>query len=179
MRILLVEDNKDILANLMDYLELKGYTVDCARDGLTGMHLAATESYDLAVLDVMMPGIDGFTLCQRLREARNNLPVIMLTARDTLTDRLEGFSSGADDYLVKPFELSELVARIEAVLRRTRGASRLLTVADLSYDLDSLAVKRADKSIKLNPISLKLLEILMQRSPSVVRREQLEEAVWG
>lgn len=179
MRILLVEDNKDILANLMDYLELKGYTVDCARDGLIGMHLAATESYDLAVLDVMMPGIDGFTLCQRLREARNNLPVIMLTARDTLTDRLEGFSSGADDYLVKPFELSELVARIEAVLRRTRGASRLLTVADLSYDLDSLAVKRADKSIKLNPISLKLLEILMQRSPSVVRREQLEEAVWG
>ena len=179
MRILLVEDNKDILANLMDYLELKGYTVDCARDGLTGMHLAATESYDLAVLDVMMPGIVGFTLCQRLREARNNLPVIMLTARDTLTDRLEGFSSGADDYLVKPFELSELVARIEAVLRRTRGASRLLTVADLSYDLDSLAVKRADKSIKLNPISLKLLEILMQRSPSVVRREQLEEAVWG
>lgn len=179
MRILLVEDNKDILANLMDYLELKGYTVDCARDGLTGMHLAATESYDLAVLDVMMPGIDGFTLCQRLREARNNLPVIMLTARDTLTDRLEGFSSGADDYLVKTFELSELVARIEAVLRRTRGASRLLTVADLSYDLDSLAVKRADKSIKLNPISLKLLEILMQRSPSVVRREQLEEAVWG
>lgn len=179
MKILLVEDNRDILANLTDYLELKGYTVDCAQDGMTGMHLAVTESYDLAVLDVMMPGIDGFTLCQRLREARNNLPVIMLTARDTLDDRLQGFSSGADDYLVKPFELSELVARIEAVLRRTHGASRLLTVADLSYDLDSLEVKRADKFIKLNPISLKLLEVLMQRSPSVVRREQLEEAVWG
>lgn len=179
MRILLVEDNRDILANLTDYLELKGYTVDCAQDGMTGMHLAATESYDLAVLDVMMPGIDGFTLCQRLREARNNLPVIMLTARDTLNDRLQGFSAGADDYLVKPFELSELAARIEAVLRRTRGASRLLTVADLVYDLDSLEVKRADKSIKLNPMSLKLLEVLMQRSPSVVRREQLEEAVWG
>jgi len=179
VRILLVEDNRDILANLTDYLELKGYTVDCAQDGMTGMHLAATESYDLAVLDVMMPGIDGFTLCQRLREARNNLPVIMLTARDTLNDRLQGFSAGADDYLVKPFELSELAARIEAVLRRTRGASRLLTVADLVYDLDSLEVKRADKSIKLNPMSLKLLEVLMQRSPSVVRREQLEEAVWG
>ncbi|MBK8103923.1 MAG: response regulator transcription factor [Cellvibrionales bacterium] len=179
MRILLVEDNRDILANLTDYLELKGYTVDCAQDGMTGMHLAVTESYDLAVLDVMMPGIDGFTLCQRLREARNNLPVIMLTARDTLDDRLQGFSSGADDYLVKPFELSELVARIEAVLRRTHGASRLLAVADLTYDLDSLEVKRENKTIKLNPISLKLLEILMQRSPSVVRREQLEEAVWG
>ncbi len=179
MKILLVEDNRDILANLTDYLELKGYTVDCAQDGMTGMHLAATESYDLAVLDVMMPGIDGFTLCQRLREARNNLPVIMLTARDTLNDRLQGFSAGADDYLVKPFELSELAARIEAVLRRTHGASRLLTVADLVYDLDSLEVKRAGKPIKLNPISLKLLEVLMQRSPSVVRREQLEEAVWG
>ena len=179
MKILLVEDNRDILANLTDYLELKGYTVDCAQDGMTGMHLAATESYDLAVLDVMMPGIDGFTLCQRLREARNNLPVIMLTARDTLNDRLQGFSAGADDYLVKPFELSELAARIEAVLRRTHGASRLLAVADLVYDLDSLEVKRAGKPIKLNPISLKLLEVLMQRSPSVVRREQLEAAVWG
>jgi DNA-binding response OmpR family regulator len=94
VKILLVEDNCDILANLTDYLELKGYTVDCAQDGMTGMHLAATESYDLAVLDVMMPGIDGFTLCQRLREARNNLPVIMLTARDTLNDRLQGFSAG-------------------------------------------------------------------------------------
>lgn len=179
MRILLVEDNRDILANLTDYLELKGYTVDCAQDGMTGMHLAATEAYDLAVLDVMMPGLDGFTLCQRLREARNNLPVIMLTARDTLNDRLQGFAAGADDYLIKPFELSELVARIEAVLRRTHGASRLLAVADLTYDLDSLEVKRENKTIKLNPISLKLLEILMQRSPSVVRREQLEEAVWG
>lgn len=179
MKILLVEDNRDILANLTDYLELKGYTVDCAQDGMTGMHLAATESYDLAVLDVMMPGLDGFTLCQRLREARNNLPVIMLTARDTLNDRLQGFAAGADDYLIKPFELSELVARIEAVLRRTHGASRLLAVADLTYDLDSLEVKRENKTIKLNPISLKLLEILMQRSPSVVRREQLEEAVWG
>ena len=179
MRILLVEDNRDILANLADYLEIKGYTVDCAQDGLTGLHLAASQSYDLAVLDVMLPGMDGFTLCQRLRDARNNLPVIMLTARDTLDDRLQGFSSGADDYLVKPFELSELAARVEAVLRRTNGASRLLTVADLTLDLDSLEVSRLGKSIKLNPIGLKLLETLMQRSPSVVRREQLEEAIWG
>lgn len=180
MRILLVEDNRDILANLADYLELKGYTVDCAQDGLTGLHLAASQSYDLAVLDVMLPGMDGFTLCQRLREGRNNLPVIMLTARDTLDDRLQGFSSGADDYLVKPFELSELAARVEAVLRRSHGGgSRLLTVADLTLDLDSLEVVRQGKQIKLNPIGLKLLETLMQRSPSVVRREQLEEAIWG
>lgn len=179
MRILVVEDNRDILANLVDYLEIKGYTVDCAQDGLSGLHLAASQSYDLAILDVMLPGMDGFTLCQRLREGRNNLPVIMLTARDTLDDRLQGFSSGADDYLVKPFELSELAARVDAVLRRSRGVSRVLTVSDLSLDLDSLEVSRQGKMIKLNPIGLKLLETLMRRSPSVVRREQLEEAIWG
>ena len=109
MRILLVEDNRDILANLADYLGLKGYTVDCAQDGLSGLHLAATEHYDLIVLDIMLPGIDGYTLCKRLREdARRDTPVIMLTARDQLDDRLQGFKSGADDYLLKPFALSEL-----------------------------------------------------------------------
>src|SRR5471032_913141 len=107
MRILLVEDNRDILANLADYLGLKGYTVDCAQDGLSGLHLAATEHYDLIVLDIMLPGIDGYTLCKRLREdARRDTPVIMLTARDQLDDRLQGFRSGADDYLLKPFALS-------------------------------------------------------------------------
>lgn len=181
MRILVVEDNRDILANLADYLSLKGYTVDCAQDGLSGLHLAATEHYDLIVLDVMLPGIDGYALCRRLREdARRDTPVIMLTARDQLDDRLQGFRSGADDYLVKPFALSELSARIEAVLRRAQGGGRReLSVADLSYDLDTLEVKRAGKSLKLNPIGLKLLAVLMQKSPHVVRRDALEEAVWG
>ncbi|MDF5827499.1 response regulator transcription factor [Pseudomonas aeruginosa] len=181
MRILVVEDNRDILANLADYLSLKGYTVDCAQDGLSGLHLAATEHYDLIVLDVMLPGIDGYALCRRLREdARRDTPVIMLTARDQLDDRLQGFRSGADDYLVKPFALSELSARIEAVLRRAQGGGRReLSVADLGYDLDTLEVKRAGKSLKLNPIGLKLLAVLMQKSPHVVRRDALEEAVWG
>lgn len=179
MRILIVEDNRDILANLVDYLEMKGYTVDCAQDGMSGLHLAATEHFDLAILDIMLPGIDGFTLCERLREGQHHLPVIMLTARDTLDDRLRGFSSGADDYLVKPFELSELGARIDAVLRRTRGTQRQLFVDDLSYDLDTLEVKRAGQTLKLNPICLTLLETLMRKSPSVVRRDVLEEAIWG
>lgn len=179
MRILIVEDNRDILANLVDFLEMKGYTVDCAQDGIAGQKLAQSEHYDLAIFDVMLPGMDGFTLCQHLRESQNHLPVIMLTARDTLDDRLQGFSAGADDYLVKPFELSELAARVEAVLRRTRGASRVLTVADLSLDLDTLGVTRQGKAIRLNPIGLKLLEELMRRSPGVVRRDQLEAAVWG
>lgn len=181
MRILVIEDNRDILANILDYLELKGFTVDCAQDGLSGMHLALTQPYDLIVLDIMLPGMDGYQLCQKLRqEAGNNTPIIMLTARDALDDRLKGLHAGADDYLVKPFALSELVARIEAVLRRSSGANkRVLEVADLRYDLETLEVSRAGQLLKLNPIGLKLLAILMQRSPAVVRRETLEEALWG
>ena len=181
MRILLVEDNRDILANLADFLELKGYSVDCAQDGVAGLHLATTEHYDLLVLDVMLPGIDGYTLCKRLREdARRSTPVIMLTARDQLDDRLQGFRSGADDYLVKPFAMSELVARIEAVLRRAQGGGqRCLTVGDLTYDLDTLEVSRAGRLLKLNPVGLKILAILMQKSPHVLRRDVLEEALWG
>ncbi|MCK9261247.1 MAG: response regulator transcription factor [Azoarcus sp.] len=181
MRLLLIEDNRDILANLADYLTLKGYEVDCAQDGLTGLHLAAVNHYELIVLDVMLPGMDGFTLCQRLRESeRSNTPVIMLTARDALDDRLTGFRAGADDYLTKPFALSELAARIEAVLKRSRGGGRrLLKVADLSYDLDTLEVTRAGQLLHLGPIGLKLLAVLMQKSPAVVRREVLETALWG
>ncbi|MEO4047631.1 response regulator transcription factor [Pseudomonas sp. CAU 1711] len=181
MRILLVEDNPDILANMADYLTIRGYTVDCARDGLSGLHLAVTAHYDLLVLDIMLPGIDGYTLCQRLREdARRDTPVIMLTARDQLDDRLLGFRAGADDYLVKPFALSELAARIEAVLRRSLGGGkRQLRVGDLSYDLDTLEVERAGKRLKLNPVGLKLLALLMQKSPHVLRRDALEEALWG
>lgn len=181
MRILLVEDNRDILANLADYLELKGYSVDCAQDGLSGLHLAAANRYDLIVLDVMLPGLDGYSLCRRLREdGRSAVPIIMLTARDQLDDRLRGFKVGADDYLIKPFALSELAARIEAVLRRAQGGvQRLLQIADLQYDLDTLAVSRAGKRLKLNPLALKLLALLMQKSPHVLRREALEEALWG
>ncbi|MDR1275359.1 MAG: response regulator transcription factor [Candidatus Accumulibacter sp.] len=181
MRILVVEDNRDILVNVLEYLEGEGYIVDCAEDGLTGLHLAATRSYDLIVLDVMLPAIDGYQVCRRLREdAGCETPVIMLTARDALDDRLSGFSAGADDYLVKPFALSELAARIEAVLRRAQGKMKhLLEVGDLRYDLDTLEVVRAGRALKLNPIGLKLLEALMRESPAVVRRERLEEALWG
>ncbi|MBI4988820.1 MAG: response regulator transcription factor [Rhodocyclales bacterium] len=181
MRLLVVEDNRDILANLADYLALKGYEVDCAQDGLTGLHLAATQHYDLIVLDVMLPGMDGYALCQRLREGeRRDTPVIMLTARDALDDRLQGFRTGADDYVTKPFALPELAARIEAVLKRTRaGGRRRLQVADLVYDLDTLEVTRAGQPLKIGPIGLKLLAVLMQKSPAVATREALEAALWG
>ncbi|KXU38507.1 XRE family transcriptional regulator [Ventosimonas gracilis] len=180
MRLLVIEDNRDILANLLDYLQLKGFTVDCAQDGLSGLHLAASQHYDLIVLDIMLPGIDGYQLCQRLRiDARNEVPILMLTARDTLDDRLQGLNAGADDYLVKPFALAELVARIHAILRRSQRRGRLLQVGDLCYDLDTLDVTRSGQTLKLNPLGLKLLAILMQKSPAVVRREVLEESLWG
>lgn len=181
MRILVIEDNRDILSNILDYLQLKGFTVDCAQDGLSGLHLAVSNSYDLIVLDIMLPGIDGYQVCQRLRQdAQNHTPIIMLTARDALDDRLQGLNAGADDYLVKPFALSKLVARIQAVLRRSSGSvKRLLQVADLTLDQDTLQVSRQQQALKLNPLGLKLLTLLMQRSPAVVRRETLEEALWG
>jgi DNA-binding response OmpR family regulator len=181
MRILVIEDNRDILANVLDYLELKGFVVDCAQDGLSGLHLAATEHYDLIVLDIMLPGIDGLQVCKRLRDdAGRDTPIIMLTARDALHDRLQGLGAGADDYLIKPFALSELVARIEAILRRSQGSRKhKLHVGDLHYDLDTLQATRAGQPLRLNPIGHKLLAILMQKSPAVVRREQLEEALWG
>lgn len=181
MRILVIEDNRDILANVLDYLQLRGFTVDCAQDGLSGLHLASSGHYDLIVLDIMLPGINGYQVCKRLREdGQNEVPILMLTARDALDDRLQGLNVGADDYLIKPFALAELVARIEAILRRSRGGrKRQLKVADLLYDLDTLHVTRANQPLRLNPTGLKLLAVLMQKSPAVVRREVLEEALWG
>ena len=181
MRILIIEDQPEILQNIADYLELKGYLVDCAYDGLGGLHLALTQSFDLIILDIMLPGMDGITLCQRLRqEARLQTPIIMLTARDSVEDKLTGFQAGADDYLVKPFSLPELHARVDAVLRRGQaGLQNLLEIGDLSYDMNSLTVSRQGKTIKLSPIGLKLLEKLMKSSPHVVKREVLEELLWG
>lgn len=181
MRILIVEDQPEILQNIADYLELKGYLVDCAYDGLGGIHLAVTQPFDLIILDLMLPGMDGITLCQKLRqEAQIFTPVIMLTAKDSEHDKLAGFQAGADDYLVKPFSLPELHARVEAVLRRSQtDMENRLQVSDLSYDMNSLEVSRQGKPLKLSPIGLKLLEKLMKRSPHVVRREVLEELLWG
>ncbi len=181
MQILVVEDNIDILDNVTEYLQLRGCEVTRAEDGLSGLHLAATRSFDMIILDVMLPGMTGTQVCQRLRESsRADTPVIMLTARDALSDRLDGFKAGADDYLIKPFALSELMARIEALVWRfKRKSSRVLKVHDLEYDLDTLQITRADTPLRLNPTNLKMLELLMRRSPAVVTRRELEETVWG
>lgn len=181
MNVLVVEDNRDILANIVDYLQLKGFGVDSAEDGQLALEMALANAYDIIVLDIMLPGLDGYEFCRHLREqAQLETPIIMLTARDALEDKLRGLNMGADDYLVKPFALSELVARMERVVKRTRGTEKkLLKVADLSYDLDTLEVTRAGTLLKLNPIGLKLLAVLMQRSPAIVKRDFLENLLWG
>jgi len=147
--------------------------MDYAKDGLTASHLAATNTYDLIILDVMLPGIDGLALCRSFREQINlTTPVIMLTARDTLDDKVQGFDSGADDYLVKPFSVVELEVRIRAQLRRYQNAwhQNEIVVEDLKLDTNTLTVKRQEKEISLTPTNFKLLTLLMRSSPSVVPR---------
>lgn len=181
MRVLIIEDDADLAANLYDYLETKGHIPDVARDGVTGLHLAVAQDYDVIVMDVNMPGMDGMTACRKLREdAGKNTPVLMLTARDALNDKLTGFESGADDYLVKPFALQELLARLTALTKRhNQAAKKEWQVADLVFNPNTLSVKRADKPITLTPTGLKILEVLMRNSPNVVTRRQVEDAVWG
>jgi len=181
MRVLIIEDNPDIAANLGDYLEDHGHTVDFAGDGITGLHLAIVNEFDAIVLDLALPGMDGLDVCRKLRaDAGKETPVLMLTARDRLEDKLAGFETGADDYLVKPFELQEVEARLKVLGGRGRRKNRReLKVGDLKYNLDTLNVSRGDTEIYLNPIGLKLLHCLMDASPNVVSRAELEMEVWG
>jgi DNA-binding response OmpR family regulator len=180
--VLLIEDNSEIAAVTGEFLEQRGYAVDYATDGPTGLHLASGNSYDVIVLDLMLPGIDGIEVCRRLRgEAKNATPVLMVTARDTLEDKLVGLDVGADDYLVKPFEIRELEARVRALIRRDRRqvSSAVLEVGDLVLDTATLRVTRAGRDLPLSPIGLKLLTILMRESPRVVSRRDIEREVWG
>jgi DNA-binding response OmpR family regulator len=181
MRILIIEDNRDIAENIADYLEPLGHELDFAADGITGLHLAVTRRFDVIVLDLNLPGIDGITLCRKLRsDARVMTPVLMLTARDQLDDKLEGFRAGTDDYLVKPFSVKELDVRLQALAKRTRGSSsQLLQVGELAYNPDTLQTSRAGQAIELNPIQRKLLEFLLLNSHRVVAREELEHLIWG
>jgi len=181
LRILIVEDNVDIAENIADYLEVQGHVLDFAMDGIGGLHLALTQDYDAIVLDIMLPGMDGLSFCRKLRnEGEKATPVLMLTARDTLDDKLEGFDAGADDYLVKPFDLEELSARIQALVRRSdHPKNKLLRIGDLEMDLGKMQVQRAGRLIELNRVCLRILTMLMQASPNVVSRQEIEHALWS
>jgi DNA-binding response OmpR family regulator len=182
MHILIVEDDAEIAGNLYDYLAGRGYQVDAAPDGLTALHLLATCSFDGCIVDLGLPGIDGLTLARRIRhDARSAIPILMLTARDTLDDKLAGFEAGADDYLVKPFALKEVDARLQALLKRAQGrvVENRLQVGALCYDPFSGQASWRGQALKLAPKSLKLLVTLMQQPGRLFSRGQLEQAVWG
>src|SRR5512139_539473 len=181
MNILLIEDNRDLATNMFDYFESRGHTMDLAGDGISGLHFASTNQYDVLVLDVMLPGMDGLTLCRRLREAGRHTPILMLTARDLLEDKIAGLEAGADDYVVKPFALREVEARLHALVRRSqvREGTSTLQVGDLTFNTGTMKVTRGERTIELPPIPLKMLEILMRQSPRVLSREEVERAIWG
>jgi two-component system copper resistance phosphate regulon response regulator CusR len=165
MKILIVEDEPKMGDYLKQGLTEAGFVVDLVRDGIDGLHLAMNEGYDLAILDVMLPGIDGWHVVERLRRAGNRLPVLFLTARDSVEDRVKGLELGADDYLVKPFAFSELLARVRTLLRRGGGGkeSEFVRVADLELDLMRRRVTRAGRKIDLTAKEFALLELLMRR----------------
>lgn len=180
MNILLVEDDRDLAASIGEFLESAGHRLDYATDGLLARRLCSENSYDAIVLDVGLPGASGLDVCRWLRaEARRSTPVLMLTARDLEHDVLAGFDAGADDYLVKPFSLKILAARLVAIARRGRLACGTLTVADLNLEVDTLEVRRHGSKLALTPSGLRILELLMRASPAVVSREQLVELLWG
>lgn len=182
LSILLVEDHRQLAQSVLEYLEQQGAIVEYAGDGRLAKELLREHHFDLILLDVMLPGEDGFSICKYLRtELTLATPVIFLTARDHLDDKLLGFSQGGDDYIVKPFALPELLARVQAQVRRNRGevAPHVLTVADLELDPARQEVRRAGQLLKLSPTAFRILRILMRESPRVVSREQLEQELWG
>lgn len=180
--ILLVEDHRDLAETISMALESVGYTIDYAADGHEALRLAAENVFDCIVLDLMLPGIDGLAVCNRLRnEYGNDTPILMLTARDRIEDKLSGFEHGADDYLVKPFVIEELKARVNALVSRKRGetASTRVTAGDLVVDTRTREVTRMGESLELSPTGFRILRILLREAPAVVSREALEHELWG
>ena len=180
MRILVIEDEKKIAAFIKRGLTEQNYTVDVAPDGDEGLYLAEINPYDLIVLDIMLPGKDGFAVCQTLRRKNITTPILMLTARDDLRDKIFGLDSGADDYLTKPFAFAEFLARVRVLLRRHGGnKSTTLRVSDLELDQLTRQASRAGKPIDLTPTEYALLEYLMLNQGQVVTRTMLSEHVWN
>lgn len=181
-RLLIIEDNPELVANLYSFFEPLGYVLDDARDGATGLRLATQNDYDAILLDLMLPRLDGMTLCQKLRqEFQNPVPIIMLTARDPVDEGVQGLALGADDYLIKPFSLRELDARIQALVRRAQGRQVQGTLAweDLQVDTRAPQAWRQGQAISLTPSTHKLLLCLMRAAPAVVRKQEMEYLLWG
>ena len=180
MKLLLIEDHRDIAGIIFDFFEIKGYVLDYASDGRQGLELAKRYHYDLIILDLMLPDIDGLTICAELRHQGLDTPILMLTAKDRNEDVLSGFKQGADDYLVKPFDLNILEARIQAVYRRRTGSlvAKKLHFGELTLDLENRFVIRNECRFRLNKILFATMKILMIRAPDIVTREELVNELW-
>lgn len=180
LSVLIVDDNLDILSNVRDYLEMSGLMVETAVNGQEALDRMNQKTFAVCILDIGLPDIDGLTICKTLRQNGDKTPILMLTARDSIDDKVTGLAVGADDYLVKPFSLRELNARVQALIRRAFGdAGMKLKVSDLEFDLATTQVIRAGCVIKLNPTCLTILKELMMKSPAIVNRARLEALVWA
>lgn len=179
LNVLIIEDDLDLAKTMIEYLELDGMRCDHASNGVSGLNLAKQHRFDVVLLDLNLPRLDGLSVCQQLRQDGNDTPVLMITARDQLDDKIDGFRVGTDDYLVKPFELKELIVRINALARRRSGQAQTLRYEDLEMNLSEHKVERGSQNLKLSPTAWRLLETLLRYAPNVVSKQVLEQAVWG
>jgi len=181
IRVLIIEDNAALMANISEYLEGGHYTLDFAPDGLVALHLVTVNEYDVIVMDVMLPGLSGFTLCQRIRnDLHCTTPIILMTAKDHIDDKVVGFSHGADDYLVKPFNLKELAVRIDALHRRHTAGTARLRAGDVEFEPGTLKLRiGASEAIQLSGMSAHLIEALIRAYPSFISHEQLAANLWA
>jgi DNA-binding response OmpR family regulator len=182
MKILVIEDDADIASNIGQYFEAKGHELDFAYSGAHGLKLAIDERFDLIILDLMLPGKDGITVCREFREqSKHDTPILMLTARDTVDDKISGFEAGTDDYLVKPFSLRELEVRVMALTRRGQSPlkSSVMRIDDLELNRDTMQVFRDSLPIKLKPKAFRILEYLMINPDRVISRQELIDHVWS
>ena len=179
INVLLVEDDIDLAATIVDYLDIESITCDHASNGLMGLELIQRNHYQMVMLDINMPKMDGLTLCNTVRERGLDIPILMLTARDSLENKLQGFEAGSDDYLVKPFAMKELVARVQVLSKRRSGEVKRLVLGDLILDLNQRTAQSQQRTLKLSPIAFKLLEVLVRASPHPVSRQHIMQAIWG
>ncbi|WOT04201.1 response regulator transcription factor [Shewanella youngdeokensis] len=179
LQLLLVEDDIDLATAVIDYFELENIQCDHAANGLSGLNLIRANHYDAVILDLNMPKMNGLEVCETLRTQGIDVPILMLTAKDTLDDKLTGFAKGADDYLVKPFAMEELIVRVQVLSRRRSGQVTTLSACGLELDTKQQVICRAGSPLKLSPTGYKILEVLMRASPNSVSRERLMQSVWG
>jgi len=179
INVLLVEDDIDLASTVVDYLEIEDINCDHAANGVLGLSLIEANDYQVILLDLNLPRLDGLSVCQKVRESSNDTPILMLTARDSLKDKIAGFDVGTDDYLVKPFEIEELLVRILALSKRRSGQVSTLNMGELTLQLKARTADYANQPIKLTPITFKLLEKFMRETSKPVSRKALIQAVWG